>query len=330
MCWEPAEPWGKVSVYSVLYILSAGHSGSTLLDLLAGSIPGLFSTGEVVHLPWQVYRDGNMCPLHEDLCTCGATFKKCPVWGPVLDRVGARMNMNLKDRPLQFKTHILATPAYRLPVKLPYQLVREVYFAGRFAGMDRILRATQYARTRNSWAVFDALGEVTGASVIVDSSKDVIRYEALRAARPARIRPVVLIRDARGVIGSAAKRRDPRAVERSLAGWDKVNRRILAAVRRDQPLIVRYTDLASNPAAMRHKIAAACHVEAGPFENRILPSERHLVAGNPMRYAQEIIIRPDEGWRERLTPEQRAAAEAANARLDRRLRSVALGEGIRL
>ncbi len=174
--------------------------------------------------------------------------------------------------------------------------------------------------------MFDALHEVTGARVIVDSSKDVIRYEVLRAARPKQVRPVVLVRDARGVIGSAAKRQDPKFVKRSLEGWAKVNRRIFAAVRRDHPIVVRYADLASNPAATQRRIAAECHLDAGSFENRIVPAKRHLVAGNPMRYSEEIVIHPDEGWRERLTPGQRAAAEAANARAERPLQSMAAND----
>ena len=40
----------------LIYIVAAGHSGSTLLDMLIGSIPGVFSTGELNHLPWQLSR----------------------------------------------------------------------------------------------------------------------------------------------------------------------------------------------------------------------------------------------------------------------------------
>lgn len=316
-------------MYSLLYILAAGHSGSTLLDLLAGTIPGVFSTGEAVHLPWQAYRDGKMCALHQDICTCGEPFRECTVWGAVLHQVGQRLGLDLHKNPLRLKTHMLTTQAYRKSILLPYKWAREVYFAGRSVGAARVLRHSQRVRGRHSWAVFDALHETTGARVIVDSSKDVIRYEVLRETCPDRIQPLVLIRDARGVIGSAAKRRDARVVAQSLAAWEKVNRRILTSVRANNPIIVHYGELASNPSETRRTLAAALGLEAGPIENRIFPMERHLVAGNPMRYSREIIIRPDEGWRDRLTPEQQAAAEAANARLDQRLRSVALGERIR-
>jgi hypothetical protein len=311
-------------MYTLLYILSAGHSGSTLLDLLAGSIPGVFSTGEVVHLPWQAYRDGRMCELHQDVCTCGAPLRQCCVWGAVLDRVGERLKVDVRAEPLRLKTHVLTTQAYRKSILLPYKLAREAYFRGRGIGADRVMRMSQRVRGRHSWAVFDALHDVTGAQVIIDSSKDVIRYEILRAARPDRVRPVVLVRDARGVIGSAAKQGDPCLVVRSLAAWEKVNRRILHAVRRQAPLVVRYEDLAARPAEVRARLAASLGLEAGPFENRLYPAERHLVAGNPMRYAKDIVIRPDEGWRQLLNAEQQADGEASSARIKAILSELAM------
>jgi len=41
----------------IVYILSVGHSGSTLLDMLLGQFPNIFSTGELKHLTWQLYRE---------------------------------------------------------------------------------------------------------------------------------------------------------------------------------------------------------------------------------------------------------------------------------
>ncbi len=36
---------------SLIYIICPGHSGSTLLDMLLGSHPEIFSTGELINLP---------------------------------------------------------------------------------------------------------------------------------------------------------------------------------------------------------------------------------------------------------------------------------------
>jgi hypothetical protein len=38
----------------IIFIISAGHSGSTLLDLLIGTLPSVVSTGELIWLPWQI------------------------------------------------------------------------------------------------------------------------------------------------------------------------------------------------------------------------------------------------------------------------------------
>ncbi len=131
-CWGRTEAYRSTIVYSLLYILSAGHSGSTLLDLLAGTIPGVFSTGEVVHLPWQTHRDGRMCELHQDVCTCGAPFRQCPVWGEVIDRVGERLNLEVRADPMRLKTHVLTTQEYRKAILLPYRLARRFISTGGF------------------------------------------------------------------------------------------------------------------------------------------------------------------------------------------------------
>ncbi|MFW5804266.1 MAG: hypothetical protein ACOCWG_03435 [bacterium] len=37
----------------LIYIISTGHSGSTLLDILLGTFNNVFSTGEFRYFTWQ-------------------------------------------------------------------------------------------------------------------------------------------------------------------------------------------------------------------------------------------------------------------------------------
>lgn len=62
------------------YIAGAGHSGSTLTDLLLGSQPDIASFGEIKNL------DDIVSGRQSDgACTCGKKIRKCEVWRPVLD-----------------------------------------------------------------------------------------------------------------------------------------------------------------------------------------------------------------------------------------------------
>lgn len=61
------------------YIAGAGHSGSTLTDLLLGSQPGIVSFGEIKML--DRVRGGSNS---KGQCTCGRSLNECPIWACVL------------------------------------------------------------------------------------------------------------------------------------------------------------------------------------------------------------------------------------------------------
>lgn len=64
----------------VIFILSLGHSGSTLLDLLLGSSPEAVSCGEL----YDVARGKNARGGDDQgVCGCGLSIKDCPVWSKV-------------------------------------------------------------------------------------------------------------------------------------------------------------------------------------------------------------------------------------------------------
>lgn len=70
----------------LIYIVSTKHSGSTLLDLVIGSIPEVFSAGEALYLPYQLLRtrDSNGLPDQPYICSCLKSFKECKVWQGVI------------------------------------------------------------------------------------------------------------------------------------------------------------------------------------------------------------------------------------------------------
>ena len=58
---------------TVLYIGGLGRSGSTLVERLAGQLPGACAVGELVHL-WE------RGITEDERCGCGAPFHQCPFW----------------------------------------------------------------------------------------------------------------------------------------------------------------------------------------------------------------------------------------------------------
>src|SRR5690606_671679 len=75
--------------------------------------------------------------------------------------------------------------------------------------LGRVSRAAarQIATAHNSWRVAEAVAEVDGTEIVVDSSKSALRLKLLYAVRPAAVRVVHLVRDGRAVAASAMRRR---------------------------------------------------------------------------------------------------------------------------
>lgn len=75
----------------LVYVVSRGHSGSTLLDFLLGSHSHIFSTGEAKMFQQQPNKR----------CTCGASsWSACPFWSAVDRRMLADSGFGLEGIPL--------------------------------------------------------------------------------------------------------------------------------------------------------------------------------------------------------------------------------------
>ena len=134
---------------SVLYIGGWGRSGSTLLDRVLGQVPGVVSLGEVREL-WQ------RGWVENRPCGCGAPFADCPFWTEVGRRAFGGWASLDRDEVLRLR-YSLDRP-WATPMLLGR---RSVGFMGR--------RAATYTSILDT--LYRALGDVSGAKVIVDSSK---------------------------------------------------------------------------------------------------------------------------------------------------------------
>ena len=63
----------------VLLVTGFGRSGTTLVNTILGSTPGVFAAGEVRFLWERGLVEGRRCG-------CGEPLQRCPVWGPVLEK----------------------------------------------------------------------------------------------------------------------------------------------------------------------------------------------------------------------------------------------------
>jgi hypothetical protein len=257
----------------VVYVMGAGRSGTTLLDILLGVNPGILSAGELNRFP---RNDGY--PRPADSGSPAARF-----WAPFREKLAARLHtadfVNFRNMCRSHEYHLavfrLFWPWRRRPSR-------------RYAGYVS--------------AFFETLFEYGGSNVIVDSSKYPMRAYSLARVLPFETVFVYVKRDPADVVRSF-RRRD---VEQPSKNWLMANLYLLSIHclcgrvcrwlrRRHVVHVLRYDDLVSDPAGTFSRLAVALglDLEAGiglarsgqPF----VPGP--LFDGNRLRNAHEVVIR---------------------------------------
>jgi Sulfotransferase family len=292
-----------VGVTRVLFLGGLGRSGTTVLERVLGGLPGACSAGELVHL-WQ------RGVLDDELCGCGEPFSRCSFWTEVGQRAFGGWDPELATRMLELRSRVDRTrhvPMLALP-----------RLAGRRRA-DHVEYTSVYTR------LYRAITEVSGAPVVIDSSKHSSLAFCLRTAPQIDLRVVHVVRDSRGVAYSWTKevlRPESGAAEELMPRYSPAGSSALwighnlffAVLRRlgTRMRLLRYEDFVAEPRASVLELAAfaglpADEATAGFVDERsVLLRPSHTVAGNPVRFRQgPMTLRRDDVWRDRLPRRRR-------------------------
>lgn len=281
----------------MLFIGGEGRSGSTLLDMILGQLPSVISCGEIRHI-WDEALEQN------PLCSCGAPFGLCSVWR----RVG-EVAFGGWD-----------APAVAEFVRLQRRLDRTKYIPAillsrQLGWPSRWIRAYTDGLSR----LYRGIQEVSGASVIVDSSKFPSAALLLALCGTIDLRVVHLVRDSRGVAYSWSKSVVKPDTSRPMptyhpvaigARWVYLNLAfsVLRAV--GVPvMLLKYEEFVCSPqgtlqAVLEHLDEAhlARHLPEVFSGDRVaLVKQPHIVAGNYNKMDRDIVFREDDEWRERMS-----------------------------
>ena len=187
----------------------------------------------------------------------------------------------------------------------------------------------QYAQLFHS--LYDAARQVSGARLIVDSSKHPSLAYCLRTQKCLDLRVVHIVRDPRAVAYSWAK-----TVERPEGGldepymnrysparaaslWTGENAAITTLGHLGVPVIrIRYEALVANPEGQLRRVLDFVDMPADaslPVEGRHATLQlNHTVSGNPLRFHSGALeIRPDDEWLTGLGDHDRKVVSAITA-----------------
>jgi hypothetical protein len=292
----------------VLYVGGMPRSGSTLLDLMLSQFDGHCGVGELFYLWLRVERDLR--------CACGEPFSQCTFWVKVGEvAYGGWSTVDLQE-VYRLQRQVDATS--KLPQILAARLLP------RFR--RRLDRYTELITP-----LYRAIAEVSGARVVVDSTKRPSLAYSLRRAPGIDLRMVHILRDPRGVAYSWSQlvelpegtesRTHMRTRSPALIGrrWVTVNLMTAAlswlGVRR---VTLRYEDLVRDPYAELGRVAALTADVMGTPDARAFlsgttftPGTLHTVAGGRIRMSRgPITLRLDEKWRREYKPATRRLVAA--------------------
>jgi hypothetical protein len=280
----------------ILYVIGAGRSGSTILDIALGNHPIIESLGEFAKFPQNGWLNG-------EYCACGLPGNRCDFWRQVHDNWLAITAGSSIEKYIQYQGHY---EHYFSWVRLILDAQRE----------NQRLHEYVY----QTQAFFESARNVSGCQVLVDSSKSPMRAYALSMLAGIDLYLIHLVRDVRGVAWSLRK---PYAIDLSVGiqkeiksrpplrtglFWTFVNLQsewICSEMSPGRSLRVRYEDLVCNPSGTLSNIGDWMNLDLSTVIDKItqqIPLEsHHAIAGNRLRMNPDIILQADQAWMTKMS-----------------------------
>jgi hypothetical protein len=281
----------------VLYIASSARSGSTILDRTLGNIEGFFATGEIKNI-WE----GGL--INNELCGCGSPFRSCAFWNRVMDQAFGGMDQVDAARMVELDR----TVSRMRFIPQAVSSWRTSQFQARYSDYSASLQT-----------LYRAIQAVSGARVIVDSSKIPAFAYLLNTIPTIDLYALHLVRDSRAVCYSSMKKKVRPEVTGELAFmgqvgpikgayyWSVANA-LFEPLRylSKRNVFLRYEDFVANPQKSINTILAAVKEEASEAlftqGHSITLKQHHTIAGNPMRFNQgEIKLTLDDEWKANMS-----------------------------
>ena len=281
-----------------------------------GQLPGFVNVGEL----WQIWYRGLR---NNERCGCGQLFHSCEFWRAVGDEAfGGWKNVDV-DKMVEFRPFLMRrryAPHYALAAKTNVRSRKVNTLLGECGPtLERLYRAIQ---------------TVSGAGVIVDSSKR-FSYAVLLSLLPfADLRVVHLVRDSRAVAYSWGRTKESPAVvggrfmprmspAQASRAWSIQNCSYaffsgLARLSR-----LRYEDFVNDPAFYLADllIRVGFNDESRSVRDvlrgrEVSLSVDHTVSGNPGRFRTgSIELQPDEDWKVKMRGADKSVVTALTAPL---------------
>lgn len=279
--------------------MSCPRSGSTILSTILGGHPSVFSAGELNNII-------EAMDVRREYCSCGVRSEHCAFW------IRVRQEWEGASAKSIAGEYANLVKRFEQPRRLDWIRISSRRWINDYqrGAWNRYISLTA--------SLFEAIQRVSGADIIVDSSKSQSRAISLSKVQGLDFRVIHLVRDVRGVVFSLnrAWERDPEGgiAEPLVAARPSVVARRWAQtnfasnqVRRklsEYGMLARYEDLVGSPDGTLRRIGAFTGLDFSKIATTIQLGKTfhpgHQIAGNRLRMQRDITVIPDARWRREL------------------------------
>jgi hypothetical protein len=289
----------------LIYTVGSGRSGSTVIERVLNSAPGVLAVGEV-HALWRL-------PIANLLCSCGKHVPDCPFWAQTLDSAG------------------IGAPELARLAELEQSVVRNTYLVRKRYDLTQLREDPQIVEFNDlQTRLFAAARQAGNAKIILDSSKAGPRAWVLAAG----FSPVFLhaFRGAEDVIASWRRPKfEPSTqtpmkkppISEAAMDWIKVEQSARSLAKSAPVCRVTYKSFANAPretlsAALDAYFPGLVDSAAWVGPNAIQPAaDYHSVLGNPDRFDTGVIeIRPQRASTSHLSMLENLAIKSVGRALE--------------
>jgi Sulfotransferase family len=281
----------------MLYVGGFGRSGSTLVGRVLGEAPGAVCVGETRYL-W------SRGLVHNVQCGCGRPFRGCSFWGAIGEEAFGGWDHADVDRLVELEritNQLRALPFHQLPALR--------------SGFAAEVEAYAYSLAK----IYAAIARVSGAKVIVETSKDPNFALVLTRIPDHDIRIIHLVRDSRAVAYSWTRTKRmsspigkqkfmPRfSPAETATRWLASNAAFHALLtRRTRYLRVSYESFIADPRGTLCQLGAFAEAplvlpSSQLTDSKVSLGDHHIFSGNPMRADTGWLeMRLDDRWKAKL------------------------------
>lgn len=302
---------------TLVYILAASHSGSTLLAMLLGAHQDICTVGEL--------KTTSLGDVERYRCSCQSKLLECPFWQ------GIRSDMREKGFPFDWSdtginirsgasgyVQKLLRPLHRGPF---VEFVRDTLLA-----LSPSWHKNYAINQAKNTALLDCVARRAGNKIVVDSSKIGIRLKYLLRNRHLNVKVIRLVRDGRAVAltyknpAQFADAKDPSLREGGMGGqrenerlstrqaaheWLRSNEEaesVLKTIDKSRYITVKYEDLCLKTDDVLEQVFGFLDVDPKRHDSAFKTIEHHVI-GNGMRLDSTNVIKLDDRWTEAMTPQ---------------------------